>query len=472
MSALSTSTAWYARNRFFAYDPMVSVVPFHQSRHRRRMVRAPNQSSKTYSAAWESWAHLIGRHRWQPEVRPESGWVLLADLEHGYPTICEKLRSLEPGDFLDPATRYITGKGYYTNGRRMIRTNLGHVMDFRSGEGETMALAMATIGWLWIDEVPKQPHFGEALSRVAVREGAAWMSFTPIGRPAGYLRDHVEGNAETGEPPREEWVQFRPQLTQADCTTVAGRIIRTEESIENQCAAYSPWELAQRRYGEWEGVSVGRRLSGFSESCVVDDDAIPATLRLGDESGDPDGGTDKIRISLDHGEGTGKQIAHLSIVTPQRIIVAHEWVGKANVTSFEVASGIVSMLDDLGLTIHHVGRIVGDVNSAGLAGGGATYNEFVERDLCAVLKLAALPVSITIPWKGRDSVSTGEGAMSHWMKEGRYLVHKRCAALIHAAKHYTGKEKDLKDPIDSARYGTADVLLAGRKRPRAEVLVV
>ena len=154
------------------------------------------------------------------------------------------------------------------------------------------------------------------------------------------------------------------------------------------------------------------------------------------------------------------------------MVVAREWVGRGNMTPRDVAAGVVGMLTSMDLTIHHVAKLVGDVNSAGLIGGGATYNEFVERALCEVLGLQTLPVSIEIPSKGRGSVDAGEGAMSHAMKEGRYLVHESCRALIHSAKHYTGREKDLKDPIDSARYGVADVLLAPRSRPRAELLAL
>ena len=419
---------------------------------------------KTWAGAYEAWAHFIGVHRSRTDLVAASGMVLVADLDNAYPVICEKLRAVEPGDWLDPATRYIAGKGYYTNGSRFIRSKAGQTIIFRSGEGSPMSVESASVAWLWIDEPPKESHFGGALSRVAVAEGPAWMTFTPIQRPTRWLQVHVEGDPETNTAPAEEWVQFRPTLTQEDCTTILGLVIRSTDSIARQTAAYSPWEMAQRVYGEWEGVSVGRRLSGFSEACVVTEDAFPRSMDLG--------GTDSIRISMDHGEGTGKQIAHLSLVTASRVVVAREWVGRGNMTPRDVATGVVGMLTSMDLTIHHVAKLVGDVNSAGLVGGGATYNEFVERALCEVLGLQTLPVSIEIPHKGRGSVDAGEGAMSHAMKEGRYLVHESCRALIHSAKHYTGREKDLKDPIDSARYGVADVLLAPRGRPRVELLAL
>jgi hypothetical protein len=471
-SLVASSAEWTRRNPFFAYDPMRSILPFHASAHPRRMVRAPNQTTKTFSAAWEAWAHLIGAHRWRPEIRPSPGWVMLADLENGYPTIAKKLRAVEPGDWLDPATHYIEGKGYYTNGRRMIRSKLGHLMEFRSGEGEMMALAMASIGWLWIDEVPKQSHFGEALSRVAVAKGPAWMSFTPIGRPAGWLRRHVEGDPDTGDPPREDWQQIRIQLTERDCTTETGRVIRTEDSIERQCAAYSHWELAQRRYGEWEGVSTDRRLKGFSEACLLTLDELPT--RINPKAGD------EIRVSMDHGEGTGKQVAYLEVLTGRKTYLYREWVARENSGPREVATGILAMLADAGLSIYDVSKIVGDINSAGLAAGkgGGKYNDFIERELCTLLNVATSPVEITTPNKRPGTVDAGESAMSHAMKEGRFFVFYEdghpfsCKAFVGSARHYTGREKDLKDPIDAARYGCQDRLLQPVQSPGRVVLTI
>ena len=86
--------------------------------------------------------------------------------------------------------------------------------------------------------------------------------------------------------------------------------------------------------------------------------------------------------------------------------------------------------------------------------------------------MAAPPCEIERPKKGKGSVKAGEKAMNHAMKEGRWFVHESCRKFIHAGKHYTGVEQDLKHPIDSARYGWGDVLLAPPARPGGGVTLV
>lgn len=450
---------FYRRNPFFRYDPLVSLVPFHESAHKRRLLRAPNKIGKTYAAAYEAWAHLVGIHRWR-SLTASSGWAMIANLAQTYPVVCEALRQLEPADWLDPATRYVEGAGYTTNSRHMIRTRAGHVLDFRSGEGSPISAESGSVGWLWIDEPPKADRFGGAISRVAVTEGPVWMDFTPIGRPTGAFREHIEGNPETGALPREAWEQHRPRLTQADCTTVSGRVVRSRASIEAQCAAYSPWEYEQRVNGEWEGVSLGRRLSAFSEACYLDEDE---EIRVGDG--------DEIRVGIDHGEGDGKEMAYVGLVSGRRYALLGEYTGTASATPREHADGILAVLKALGLSVYEVTRWFGDTNSAGLIGAGTKYNTFLEYAFADALGVPTCPFSIETPPKGKGSVLAGEAAINHACKEGRWRIAPSCLAFSHAARHYTGKEKDLKDPIDAARYTFLDRLLRDREAAGRAVMV-
>lgn len=419
---------------------------------------------KTISGAWEAWAHLTGRHRWR-DIQPSSGMCMIADLDNAYPLISEKLYQTAPMDLLDTATKYVAGKGWYTHGSRYILTKLGHRMIFRGGEGSAMSAESATVGWLWIDEPPKEDRFSGAVSRVAVAEGPVWMTFTPVSRPTGWLKRRVEGDPDTGEMPREQWEQIRVHLTQRDCTTISGRVIRSQASIDRQTASYSPWELGQRVHGEWEGIAVDRKLVGFSERCVITPDQAPADF-------DPGGG-DSLRFGLDHGQLTGKQVVNLSLWQRKRVWMLAECVFQANTGPRDVALAMVAMLKYLGLTIHDVGKIVGDANSAGLMGGGAKYNTFIERELCDILKTSQLPCDFTVPDKRRGSVDVGETAMSSAMRDGRYFVvdgpgmtwregrlhGAGCGPFIRAARAYTGREEDLKNNVDAARYGIADLLL-------------
>ena len=145
---LTSTIETLGRNPFLDYDPIRPLLAFHTSPHTRRMVRAPNQIGKTWSGAWESWAHLTGRHRYQPNVRPSSGMIMVADLDNTYPQVCEKLWRVAPRDLLDPATKYIPGKGFYTNGARFVRSAENHTIVFRPGEGSAMSAASATVGWI------------------------------------------------------------------------------------------------------------------------------------------------------------------------------------------------------------------------------------------------------------------------------------------------------------------------------------
>ena len=87
-------------------------------------------------------------------------------------------------------------------------------------------------------------------------------------------------------------------------------------------------------------------------------------------------------------------------------------------------------------------------------------NSFLERAVATLLHLSQCPFSIDIPTKGRGSVTAGESALNHAMLEGRFFVHESCRAFIHAARHYTGKEADLKHPVDGVRYAIGDLVLA------------
>ena len=83
----------YQSNRLACYSPCVQAVPYHTSSHLRRLVRAPNQTSKSIGGAVEAWAHLTGVHPCNPEFSrtPADGLVLIADIQSMYPAICAKL---------------------------------------------------------------------------------------------------------------------------------------------------------------------------------------------------------------------------------------------------------------------------------------------------------------------------------------------------------------------------------------------
>lgn len=466
---LSTAAGFYARNPFLRYSPLRPLEAFHRSAHPRRLIRKPNQVGGTVAGGWEAWAHLIGEHRWKPWLKPADGLVMVATLDRTYPRICDVLHEHEPADWLDPSTRYVKGRGYYTSGRRLIRSKAGTTIEFVSGEGDKLSVESLCVGWGWIDEPPKQELYTGFMMRLVQQMGPTWMTFTPVGRPVGWLRRKVEGDPDEGTGPEESWEQYRVKLTTEDCTTVDGRVIRSVASIARQVAGCDEREKAQRLYGEWEGVTVNRALSGFSQAAIMPAGELPDEV-------------DAVRLAMDHGEGDGAQYAAIWLVAGPRVYLAAEVAGKAGQTPREKARDILAALARLGITPYHLATqatepghassaVYGDVNSAGLLGAGGQFNDFMERAFAEEMGLSRCPFSIQIPAKGRGSVQAGEVAMSVAFREGRAFVADTCKVFVNAAYNYTGREQDLKHPIDAARYGVGDILLATRA-PGAQLIVL
>ncbi len=446
-------------NRFALYDPMRGMDPFHRSRSQRRFVRAPNQIGKTIASAWETWAHALGQHPHRTVPGPGSvGWFLMRDLDGLYATWSEKMHEVAPMWALAPDCGYVRGRGFMFRSRRMIVLSNGSIIEPKSGTQAPDALESGTVDWLGIDEPPKPGHFDAALQRVAVRQAPVWMTFTPVNAELSWLRLRVEGNPAEDIPPREDWETFRPTLTVEDCTTVSGRVIRSAESIAKQIASMSPWTEAQRRSGEWEGQTEGRRFVDFREDHVLDDAGILRSY-------------DRIRVGIDHGEGPGKQVVHVvGVVDGGPYVVLAEWTSTGTATPAEVASALAGLLHDLGFSPHHVERVFGDINSAGLVGGGRRYNDFLEEALARVYGSRTSPIRIETPKKNPGSVEAGEAAMSFAMREGRWLVHRSCRSHLKSMRNYRGpKDPDLKDAVDAARYAVHDLLLAPRATHRPAI---
>ncbi len=458
--SLAALIAQQRTNPWALYDPMKGMDAFHRSQHPRRFVRAPNQIGKTIASSWEAWAHALGQHPHRRVPGPGSvGWFLMRDLDGLYSTWSEKMREVAPMYALAPDCGYVRGRGFMFRGRRMIVLSNGSIIEPKSGTQGPDALESGTVDWLGVDEPPKPGHFDAALQRIAVKQGPVWMTFTPVNAELSWLRHHVEGDPLTGAPPREDWATFRPTLSVRDCTTVSGRVIRSEASIAAQVAKMTPWSEAQRRYGEWEGQTEGRRFVDFHEAHVADDAGILLSF-------------DRIRVGIDHGEGPGKQVVIvIGVVDGGPYVVLREWTSTGTATPADVAAALAGLLHDLGLSPHHVERVFGDINSAGLVGGGRRYNDFLEDAIAKVYGSRGSPLRIETPRKNPGSVEAGEAAMSFAMREGRWLVHRSCRAHLRSLRNYRGpKDQDLKDAVDAARYAVHDLLLAVRSSVRAPIV--
>jgi len=406
----------------------------HVSQHPRRLFMGGNQIGKSRFLAGEAWWHATARHPFRNVPAAGShGWIVCADLRAGWPNISRKMREIEPPGVLDERTKYDDARGYTYMGSKMMRLRNGSIIVGKSGTQELVALSGATLDWLAFDEPPKQAHFSEARSRLAVKAGACFMGMTPIGRPVDWLRTHVEGDEKTGSDPREDWDLHRVALNVENCPH------RTEEDIATQIAGYGPWEFRQRVLGEWDGVSMERWIPGFSESCVFGDESAPPQVET-------------VGLGWDHGERPGSSVCYLIGVRNDRVYVLGECVSKERNTPAEEAKAVLAMLARWGVKPEHIDEARGDSNSAGRMGMGLSVNDMLERAFADLVGSSRPPFSIRVPYKGRGSVKARARMLNAASVDGRFFVHESCSSLIHTLRHWRGENNDLKHSYDAVSY--------------------
>jgi len=405
---------------------------FHRSDHQRRILIGGNQIGKTRALCAEAWWHAIGRHPFrETTAAPNLGWVMTADLKGGWANFSRKMREIMPPSAVAERCFYDDARGFTRGGSKIIELANGSLIVGKSGSQDQMALSGATIDWLGIDELPKQAHWGEARSRVAVNSAPVFMCFTPIGRPAEFLRDWVEGNPNTGEPAREDWDVQRVILNADNCPH------RDPESIAQQIAGYGPWEYAQRVEGAWEGISNDAWIA-FGEENVFTD---------------PPDGIERLGLGWDHGEKPGASVCYLVGWDGYRLWVLDEYTSNERNTPKAEAREIADMLKAWGIGLHQIDEARGDANSAGRLGLGFSVNELLERGFAEVLGQSRPPFTIQVPWKGSGSVKARARMMSSACVEGRFMVHQDCHRLIGALRHWRGESGgDYKHHFDAVGY--------------------
>lgn len=405
---------------------------FHENEGNRRLLIAGNQIGKTRALAAEVWWHALGNHPLRPTAEPPVlGWIMCSDLKGGWANFSRKLREIQPPGIIAERCIYDDARGYTRGGSKMIELKNGTLIVGKSGSQEQMALAGATIDFLCIDELPKRGHFSEARSRVAVGQAPVFMGFTPIGRPADWLRDWVEGNPNTGEPAKEHWEIIRVKLSAENCPH------RDPESIEEQIASYGPWEYAQRVDGAWEGITSDRWIS-FTEENIFQD--IPKNI-------------ESVGLGWDHGERPGSSVCYLVAWDGMRIWVLDEYVSQERNTPLDEARQIKEMVESWGLTLHQIDEAKGDSNSAGRLGLGFSVNQLLERSFADLCQSSRPPFSIGVPYKGPGSVRARARLLSSACVDGRFRVHEDCHKLISSLRHWRGETNgDYKHPFDAVSY--------------------
>lgn len=474
MDLLAAVQLWQS-NPLDIYEPTAGCDPFHRDLSLNRLLRAPNQVGKTYAGCAEDWWFLLDLHPYRPRhgIAAPKLLVLIAQIEKNYREFCEKLHALEPPGILADGCRYIAGHGYTYRGSHVLVLKSGAMAVFAGGEGQSIGSAGGTFHALHVDEPPKAGHFDEAIRSVMHRGGPIWATMTPVGRPVGWFKLRVEGDPETGVAPRERWSQTVPELTLDAIRTVRrGILTREPATIQRQIDAYTGTEHeAQRLRGAWDGTQEGRRFPGFIPGKHV----IDCTMALAGKN------IDRIRLSVDYGERPDTLIAGLHVEVGGTFYVLAERPGRDNGLPASIAADMAAMCHEWGLPLAAFSRaagdrasIHGDINSAGIAGGGMSANEM----LTAALVSAGFPEDAEArppaAGKGRGSVLSGEIAINATATTNRLYVDRRCKRVIHAMSYYVAGDQSIKHPIDMLRYGMGDRMIAtmGRQHTTRAVMVL
>lgn len=406
---------------------------FHASTHPRRLLIGGNQIGKSRSLCAEAFWHAgVRPHPFrETPTAPNLGWVMTADLKGGWANFSAKMREIEPPGSIAQRCFYDSHRGYTRGGSKVIELANGSLIVGKSGSQDVLALSGGTVSWGLIDELPKQSHWGEFRTRLAALQGMLAMGFTPIGRPAEFLRNWTEGDSDNGTPPQEDWDLQRVKLSHENCPH------RSPESIDEQIAAYGPWEYAQRVEGAWEGITTDAWIA-FSEENIFED---------------PPENIEAVGLGWDHGEKPGASVCYLVAWDGSRLWVLDEYCSKERNTPKVEAKEIKAMVERWGINLHQIDEARGDSNSAGRMGLGFSVNQLLERSFADLLGQSRAPFDIQVPWKGAGSVKARARLLSHSCLDGTFNVSSRCTKLISALRHWRGESaSDFKHHFDSVGY--------------------
>jgi hypothetical protein len=278
---------------------------FHRSQDRKRFLRWPNQTGKTFRDVTPA---------------PNIGSILCADLKNGWAKLSMKMREVQPPDILHAECSFDEARGYYFRGRRSIGLQNGSLIQAFGSEQPLTALASDTVDWGWVDEPPKRSHLGEFRRSGYAKRAPIWVTLTPIGRPVEWLRDIISGNPQQGHPPLEpDWFELVGKLDKAHCPH------RSQQSIDEQIAETDALDRAQRIEGRWEGFSIARRVPGFSEENIIGDEEVDDLI------------IEEIGWGVDWGEIVGHTIHFLVGWTGSAVYVLGEWPGHRRPRRFQLS---------------------------------------------------------------------------------------------------------------------------------------
>jgi phage terminase large subunit-like protein len=204
----SNTTEQYGR-RYWAIDHVNVYPKAHEffelgATCRERLLKAANQSGKSFNAAIEIAYHLSGRYpRWWKGHRftkPITAWVC-SETAIMLRDVMQKLLFGEPGDSEalgsgTVALDLITDKPSMARGHtdafdtvRVKHVSGGtSVVRFRSYQAGREAFQGVTLDLIVFDEEPPLDVYAEGITRITATNGRALMVYTPMGGPGEVTR--------------------------------------------------------------------------------------------------------------------------------------------------------------------------------------------------------------------------------------------------------------------------------------------
>jgi phage terminase large subunit-like protein len=389
------------------------------------LLRAPNQSGKTTVCSFVFWKMM---------ARAVVDGRVLCKTKDQSLVIQRKLHEMMPPESLADGCWFDQDRGFRLGGRNGIRCRNGSHADFVTTEQGSIAVAAATLDFVWIDEPTKETIFSECVSRVTATGGLVFTSLTPIGAPLKYLRAAVEDGAV---------LEFSYGLTVEECPWF------TQERINETEAMCLPSQRPQRLYGAWDGVTPDRFYGAWEDSLV-----LPTDFDL------PEGDY-WVGLGFDHGEGAQRQTAHLVLIDRSKDVL-YAWdeeISTGKTDSARDAVAVVDMLARHSLVPEAVDDARGDTNSAGKAEAGMLVNQLLQQEIAKYLgQWPRVPLRIANAKKGPGSVLTGCALIHRAMARAELRVHPRCTALVEHFRHWKGprdggaENKALSHAGDGFRY--------------------
>lgn len=421
------------------WQPTPGFAGFVSDDWRFVLLRAANQVGKTMAAAWVVAQDLI-RHK-------RRRWRVYAPSREMSRNVIERYLY----EFLQHHIRrgaYVEGQGFAT---KTVTLQNGSILQIKSYEDNVQTGAGDQLDGCWLDEVPKESHFREALARVTRRRGRLIVTCTPVDRPTGWFRDRVEPLEQDGSrrvwlaghdrPQGVQWKQYVVPFTRDNVPWL------DEETFQEQVEAVSadPRQAAQRLQGAWEGLTVDRIFSAFSSDNEVafDDWRHERGWQLA--------------LGLDHGELAGNQVGVFPVFKGSRIHIVGEYIAPAAESYVTDAQGMVAVLAGLGLRVDQITTAVGDHNL-----GGVAINLELQRALREVS--GRTMCEIENAWKGRGSRDYGFRVINYALARGDLTVSPGCRAVLDALANWRGTDKGddkaLSHAADALRYIVVRLLLA------------